>query len=320
MSVQAEASEQTAKAVAAALLPLPVESDALFAVTDQLGERILVLAGETDIAAAESGSARAVWSWSPPPEVLAGRSSAWGRPSDVRLCRDAEGEPWMLVTDSYGLVFAVDCDGRTRWWVDLGRYANPHAAQLLPDGRIAVAASTGGWVRIYRALGADGPGCVEMPVAEAHGLVWDSARSCLWVLGLDRLLAVSAHRSRSLRGARELRTTFSVTLPTSGGHDLQPVRNDPDRLWVTTSRAVYQFSKSERAWLSDYDNAAVIDTANVKSIGNTSEPGTVLRAIPEPGLEPEWLTGRVEFVGRSVRSTAVPGHIYKARPWLIENS
>lgn len=295
--------------------PMPEERAGLFAVTDQLGGRIVVLDSAMIAPLSERAPAGIVWTWSPPQEILAGRSSAWGRPSDLRLSRDDRGELCLLVTDSYGLVAAIGADGRTRWWVDVGPYANPHAAELLPDGRVAVAASSGGWVRVYSGLRTDEADYDHIPLDDAHGLVWDVDRECLWALGVDRLLSLRLRPPQSAKRGRSVRVLSDVRLPTWGGHDLQPVRVDRHRLWVTTSSAVYQYSKIHKSWLADYDNAAVIDKPNVKSIGCLPQVGTVLRTIPDPDAQPEWLTGHVDVVGARTDVIPVPGQIYKARPW-----
>src|SRR5690606_19878574 len=120
-----------------------------------------------------------LWSWAPgDANGFAGLTDAWGLPTDakVRSCKAWEGR-WMVVTDSLGLAAILPYppgDSR-RWGRNVG--GNPHSAELLPGGNIAVAASTAGWVRVYASSqGPDAEHYAEFRLTGAHGVEWDAGR------------------------------------------------------------------------------------------------------------------------------------------------
>ncbi len=286
---------------------MPQSSARLIAVTDQSIGRILVFDFDLDGSLVEGCPPGTVWCWQPD-------SAAWGRPSDVRLRRDGSGAQCMLVADSYGLAAVVGADGELLWCADVGPTANPHAAELLPNGRVAVAASTAGWVRVYAGLSAPhDERFVEFRLPGAHGVLWDQARGVLWVLGTDRLCSL-----RPSGDATVLAPLTDDELPSRGGHDLQPVYENSDLLWLTTSSEVYQFSTSGRSWSTTYPHATSANRANVKSVGSNPLSGEILQTVPAPGAVPEWVTDTIDICAASRRSIRSEGQFYKARYWIAD--
>lgn len=220
----------------------------------------------------------------------------------------------MVVTDSYGLIAAVGPDGRTAWSVDVGAEANPHAAELLPGGAVAVAASDGGWIRVYA-----GPGgrraehLGEFDLRGAHGVLWNPGADVLWALGNDRLCGLQLSDDRT-----EIVQLTADALPSQGGHDLQPVYGDRDLLWVTTSSAVYQFSKSCRTWSTAYPNSTSVNRADVKSIGSNPLTGEILQTVPAPGAVPDWVTGTLDICTATRSGISRDAQFYKARYWVAD--
>src|SRR5690606_8703533 len=147
------------------------------AVTDQAGDgRIRVV----DLGASFGGGSRAVSAWRP-----AG-ISGWGRPTNVRVQHHPTWGDAIVVPDSFGAVVIAGLDGDVRWTVDAGATANPHAAELLPDGVVVFAMSTGG--RVASCPTGQGGRWDDIEVPGAHGVVWDGPREALWVLGETTLL------------------------------------------------------------------------------------------------------------------------------------
>src|SRR5690606_14108409 len=116
----------------------PEATDYLVAVTDQASGRILVL----DPAVADwSDPAALRWSWSPKDVYV--MTVGWVLPSGVKLRRSEvwSGE-WMVVVNSQGLA-AIDpypAGDSYKWFRVID--GNLRSAELLPDGNIALAAST----------------------------------------------------------------------------------------------------------------------------------------------------------------------------------
>ncbi|PYI57104.1 DUF6528 family protein [Paenibacillus flagellatus] len=287
------------------------------AVTDQGTHRIIVL--DTD--AADWNDERAVrWAWSPNDvpgfEKL---KHAWGLPTDAKPRYDGEsGAVRVAVTDSRGLAAIVSYpDGGKVWAADAG--GNPHSAELLPNGNIAVAASTGGWVRVYASSQGDTVTTyAEYGLASAHGVQWDPKLGVLWALGGDSLVALKVSGTDA---APELAEVRKVALPTKHGHDLQPVYGDADRLWVTTGSKVYQFVKSANAFDDAFPGHEAISRVGVKGIGSFAS-GLVVETVPDVAKSPAgvckrntWCTETVDLFRPDGTRTIEGGAIYKVRVW-----
>jgi hypothetical protein len=128
--------------------PARAGSSVMCAGSDQATNKILVF----DPASPDwNGSCAIAWSWSP--SASNGFSAAtpgWGHPTDMRIRNNCVfGGQFMTVTASDGLAAIIPYPaGNSRQW-SLNVGGNPQAAELLPNGNIAVAASAGGWVRVY---------------------------------------------------------------------------------------------------------------------------------------------------------------------------
>ncbi|MEU4212339.1 DUF6528 family protein [Streptomyces sp. NPDC026206] len=258
-----------------------------------------------------------LWSWS-----ADGRRSledlrtdtSWTNPSEVKS-RELDGRRYLLVTASGGLAAVVGYpDGAVYWAADTGT-GNAHSIDLLPDGNVAVAASTGGYVRLYAAsTGSRATGHAQVPLAGAHGVHWDPRTRLLWALGSGQLVALR------VGGAPEdpaLSVVRRVTLPTRGGHDLAPVLGTPGRLWVTTASAVYQYATSQGAFVA-YPLQERISVPGVKSVGDDPDTGQVLVARPEPGNPCTWCTSKLVLYRPDGTRTLLRGGMYKARWWSAD--
>lgn len=257
------------------------------------------------------------WSWAPSAgngfgDVVAG----WGGVSDVRVRPggpDSKRGISVLLGDSAGFIGAVDYpSGRRRWAVNAGGSNNVHAAELLPDGNVAAAASNGGWVRVYTA--SQGPAATaytEFRLKGGHGVLWDPRRKVLWAIGDDHLVSLKVGGTPA---APTLTEADRVTLPSQGGHDLSPVYGDRDKLWITTNSGVYRYAKSKKAFTT-----GSLNLPGVKAIGNNPVTNQVLLTRPKQGCATTWCTDTVEFFGRrswNATRTLPSAQFYKARWWV----
>ncbi len=248
---------------------------------------------------------------------------SWVYPSEskVRLHRK---RPYVLTTASFGFVAVVAYPSGARYWATAigpgDDLFNPHSAEILPDGNVAVACSTGALVRLYAASrGPRATRFAEATLKGAHGLHWDRTRGVLWALGDDELVKyeVSGTAARPA-----LRQTSAVALPvgtpgrTPGGHDLFPVAGRPGRLWVTTNAAVFQYDTARRDFVRDFAGAELISRKSVKCVGDDPRTGQVVTAVPESGLGETWWTTTVSVHRPESSYRLIDGGIYKARWWL----
>jgi len=154
---------------------------------------------------------------------------------------------------------------------------------------------------------------VEFVLPGGHGVFWDDRRDLLWAIGDDHLVALEVGGTPAAPTLTEVRR---AELPTSGGHDLQPVAADPDRLWLTTSEAVYQYSIEEDAFHSDFPGAETINRAAVKSVGDEGASGQVLTTFVQPGNVCTWCTDTVTLHLPTEAFQLDGAQIYKARWWV----
>ncbi|MFI5887878.1 DUF6528 family protein [Streptomyces sp. NPDC051554] len=108
-------------------------------VTDQAADAVLLLDGE-----------RTRWSWSVIDDLeladLDARQS-WPNPSEAKT-QVLNGRQYLLAAASGGLAAVVGYPGGEVYWAtDVGG-ENAHSLELLPDGDVAVVASTPGFVRL----------------------------------------------------------------------------------------------------------------------------------------------------------------------------
>lgn len=237
--------------------------------------------------------------------------------ADTRL-REYEGRE--VVMAAYGgssaKMISFDDKKEILWHTD-STASNPHACELLPNGVIAVAASTGGEIRFFDAKG-DGRTYASVALEDAHGLLWDPSNGVLWAIGTNVLTAYEADISDGVISVRE-RTELKNTIPTDSAHDLQPVYGSPDRMWITTTSAVYVYSKSERVFLTEFPGSSEAAGKNVKGIGNF-EDGSIVLIRPDGGFK-SWTGASLSFFplrGDDYSSLTVrsgDSGFYKVRVW-----
>ncbi len=255
----------------------------LVAFCDQLGRRVTV----HDI----NDLIHPVWEWR-------GEDPLFRNVAGLKLRRHKDHGPVVLTCASDGYVAMVSYPGGELLW-EIHAGGNLHSVELLPDGRIALCASTGNYLRLYTAPET----YVEQTVSDAHGVLYDPGRGTLWVLGLHTL---EEYDPNTLKPAGN-RLDFGGT--DIAGHDLAPYYGDTNRLWVTVAGGIRVYDKTQNAFVTDHP-AADIPTPHVKGVGNTPVSNTLFYLYPN-GVHLPWCTDRVQVRdAQGDREIAVPDCAY----------
>lgn len=256
------------------------------------------------------GATSKIWSWR-----AAGRTDL---PEEYHSlfdttdeCKPFDDGQKLLITSSGGAVAYLDREvDRVLFY---GRAANAHSGDLLPGGRIAVAAS--------HALDGSDAGDrlivfdLDQPEVElwseelpwGHGAVWDEHRQLLW--------ALSGHDIRvfELRDwdsdAPKLHKVASIRLPERGGHDMYPVPGT-SYLGISTARHAWLFDRDTREMLL---HPELGETLHVKSMSQHPSTGTIVYIKGEDG---HWWSENLYFSEPPDTLHVTGEHFYKAR-WNV---
>ncbi|MFP4489050.1 MAG: DUF6528 family protein [Bacteroidales bacterium] len=181
-----------------------------------------------------------VWSWT--------ADSADNLPASMRNkflttseCKPVNNSNDILVTSSGGGVAVINIESKNvTFWASL---PNAHSAELLPGGKLAVAASLSSMGNRINIYDLETPGVVLCTdsLYSAHGLVWDDSQSVLWALGYDVLRRYRLPDWDT--GSPSLHMENEYPLPGNDGHDLQPAA-DGKNLCLTTENNIWLFNTS----------------------------------------------------------------------------
>lgn len=295
--------------------------DYWIAAGDQAARQILAF----DPAATDwNGSAAVRWSWQATTAhgFSADEAAATGLLADFKLRDRPSGAQSFVVADGRGLAAVVDYPSGTRQWAKVIS-GNLHSAELLPDGNVALAASDGGWVRVYAASQGPSAGTyAQFDLVQAHATLWDPAIRRLWVIGDDaktgaHVLTALVVGGTAAKPTLEEDTARRATLPTAGGHDVYSYAHDANKLWVSTGSAAYLYDKTTKT----FSAPAAADRPAVKSLGNQPS-GQIVQTRPDsvktpPGgcTDDTWCTDTVEFHSPDATRTRSGAAFYKARVW-----
>ncbi len=261
-----------------------------------------------------------IWDWTPTAELGFSQKRAFGNVSDAKLRYSKSLMKHVVaVCCSGGFLGVVDYATGQKIWETSKSASNPHAIEYLPNGNVAAAASTGNSVRLY-AASQNSEQYAEATLESAHGVLWDSQRNLLWALGWDVLTAYRVGGTAAAPTLTEA-NEYRVTLPNTGGHDLSPVYDSTNRLWVSTVYGTYQFDIDTKTFHTDYDAALAMKRTDVKGISNYRGSDTLINIFPNKTYE-DWNSDRIyvamckngELFGRTQAHSA--GAFYKTRSWI----
>lgn len=187
----------------------------------------------------------------------------------------------------------------------------PHSIELLPEEWIVVAAPghsandyADGTLTFFNPKRTQPRLSVNLP--NAHGVLYDPEGNYIWAVGGDRLVKYSyVMDAGRIHVAEEL----TVTLPSSGAHDLAAYYGDTDKLIVTTTEKAYVYQKSTNSFLTASEDGGIKSAKRIKGIGILQD-GSVVFTRPNEVLYPvrsSWLTDCIVYHKR------VDGELIKYR-------
>lgn len=268
--------------------------------------RKLVIADQSQnrVIIADVSTNSIAWEWKP-----SGANAGWFvNMSDAKaVCNNQ----YILATASTGGVALVRIADKKALFYAYAGNGNTHSAELLPDGNIVAACSTGGYLILFKTDTTTQPYSgytKKVALADAHNVVWDKQRQLLWSAAGNKLYA---YRYNFNCTQPDLALTDSITLPASGCHDLFPDYGR-DSLLLSTSSKVWTVDLTTRTV------AQISNFARIKSISPGPSPYvTVLMQSIDTGQQ-WWNDAIIDLNGNTVyQLTGLKA--YKAR-WLLDNS
>jgi len=273
----------TSRAVCLAMLTLAVCAASSFA-KEPPPEQLICCGADRVFIVDATDPTKERWSWN--------ASDSPSIPNDFRAkfrstddCKPYAGGLILVTSSAQGVALI---ERRSQRCLFLAEVRNAHSGCLLPGNQIAVAASTGAdEIQFFSQADQRRPAVPEhrIPLAGAHGTVWDSNRARLWALGTDELLEIK-------RGSDANVEAWNVAeryrLPSSGGHDLSPVHDDT-QLFVTTDTQVLRFN------MNDGEFTLAEGFGNQKKIKSVDLHPVTGRIVFHQALPDEWWSHTIRF-------------------------
>ena len=241
-----------------------------------------------------------LWHWNPKndPNIPRERLGAFGNISDSKCVSD--GKQVLVVASGGGMALIDVATKQSVFTAYPG--GNTHSAELLPDGTVITASSTGATLKVFTRVGDEKTPhkTFTYKFPGGHGVVWDSIHALVWAVGADVLVA--------------FRYNFDVENPQLvpvqsfdlgrgySGHDLVLLKKE-NKLLIT-GRTVLEFD-TMLGKLRSFS-----DKHSVKSISIHPETGEQLVQIPNE----QWWNDTVMLLNGD-RKWTLPNkaRIYKTR-------
>jgi hypothetical protein len=267
---------------------------------------ILAEQAQQRVAIADVPSKKIFWQWTPQTSNVQPAHYSWfSNVSDAKIVYNGK---YILTTASGGGVALIRiADKKTMFYAFAG--GNTHSAELLPDGNIVSASSTGNYLTLFRVDTLHFPDNVytkQVTVDFGHNVVWDQKNQLLWAAAGT---ALKSFRYNFNCVQPDLTLVETLSLPGKEAHELFPVYNE-DALWLTNTTNVYRFTLADKK-LTQAD----IIQANIKSVSSGPADFPIILIRPK---ESWWTDEVIDAKGNGVFFEAGL-KIYKAR-WVLPNT
>ena len=274
--------------------------------TDAFQKQILLCEqSQHRIAIADVAQQKIIWEWKAEQSDIQPEHIKWfTNPSDAK---PVYGGKYILTTASGGGVALIRiADKKAVFYAYAG--GNPHSAELLPDGNIVSASSTGNYLLLFKVdttVAAENVWSKKIPIAFGHNVVWDAKHQLLWSAAMDHMKSFKYNFNCA---TPDLIIVDSLSLPGTEAHDLFPIYGT-DSLWLTNTTHVYQFSTNTKK-----PAQAHTVQSNIKSVSSGPKDFPVIIIQPKE----KWWTDEVwDAKGNTIFKQAGL-RIYKAR-WMLPN-
>ena len=260
---------------------------------------------ENRVAIVDLKEQRIVWEWRPSALLKAEHAKWFSNMSDAKLVYNGD---YILTTASGGGVALVRiADKKTVFYTYVG--GNTHSAELLPDGNIVSASSTGNFltvVKVDTSVAPDQAYRKNVSIDFGHNVVWDRKNQLLWSAGRSHL---NSYVYNFDCRKPDLILKDSYLLPGKESHELFPVYGD-NSLWLSNTTHVYRFKVKTRKLEPAPD---ILLQEHVKSISSAKEAKPTIIIKPK---ESWWTDEILDAAGNPVFK--MDGlRIYKAR-WMAD--
>ncbi|UYQ92702.1 DUF6528 family protein [Chitinophaga horti] len=247
----------------------------------------------------EPYTGKTTWEWKPD----SAHANWFKHPSDAKVVYNGK---YVITCASGGGVAMIRIrDKRTMFYAYAG--GNTHSVEILPDGNLVSASSTGNFMTVFKVdTTSKSTYQKQIPLPFGHNVVWDKQRKLLWSAGAHYLYRYKYNFDCE---RPDFQLIDSVSIPGKEGHDLFPVF-DRDSLWLTS---VTHFARVDAA-TRKMDTMHVKTVSNIKSVSSGPPGYPTIVIVPK---ESWWTDEVLDIQGKSVFRQAGL-RIYKAR-WALFN-
>jgi hypothetical protein len=273
-------------------------------------ENCVAICGEdkvwiVDFSKSEGNQRKDVWFWQANSSVKGLPAEYINRLQSIDECKAVDNNSKMLITSSSDCCLLIDIP--TKEVLFYANVVNAHSAEMLPNGRIAIALSInnrgyGNALELYD-ISAPEKCIFRDSLYSGHGVVWNEKRESLFALGYKELREYKLKDWQSTTPSLE--KVAEWTLPINSGHDLSPV--DDNRMLISGREGVVWFD-IEKQEFAPFE--PLKDVRGVKSVN--LDPKTN-RLIFTKG-ETSWWTQNIYQRNPDKTVTIDSMKLYKARP------
>ena len=242
-----------------------------------------------------------LWKWNPEgdPNIPADRLKRFNHIDETKV---VNGGKQILVTSSTGGMALVDV--ATKQSVFTGYPGgSTHSADLLPDGTIITASSTGNFLMVFTRKDGDKTAhkTFKLTFADAHGVVWDKLLGLVWAVGKEAVICCRYNFDYE-NPQLTIVESFPLKPNPYWGHDL--ILLEKEHKLLMTGRNMLEFDTMTGQY------KLFLKRKSVKSISIHPETGEQLVQIPKENYWNDTVT-----LLNGDRKWTLPGNakIYKAR-------